>query len=229
MKSFVKKLRWLLFWTVATPALAQTGPPAAPAPATKAALEEERQKWNEVLTNRRPGYKINEQPNALLAATVKGRKPGTALDLGMGQGRNTIFLAQQGWQATGVDIADEAVALAQANAKKAGVKITGVVQSVDDFDFGRNRWDLIACIYFGPRDYAQKIRDSLRPGGLVVVEVASPEAAKLQKMGAGVVYSIEELKTIFSGYKILRADVQEGISDFKLVQLPLVYFVAQKP
>ena len=40
------------------------------------------------------------------------RRPGAALDLAMGQGRNAIYLAQQRWRVTGVDISPSAVALA---------------------------------------------------------------------------------------------------------------------
>jgi methylase of polypeptide subunit release factors len=46
---------------------------------------------------------------------TQGRKPGTALDWGMGQGRNAIYLAGQGWDVTGVDISDVAVEQAKKN------------------------------------------------------------------------------------------------------------------
>jgi 2-polyprenyl-3-methyl-5-hydroxy-6-metoxy-1,4-benzoquinol methylase len=38
---------------------------------------------------------------------VEARKPGRALDIGMGQGRNSVFLALKGWDVTGFDISDE--------------------------------------------------------------------------------------------------------------------------
>ncbi len=72
-------------------------------------IARERIRWNKLLT-RDTTYKFNEEPNALLMETVKRQKPGKALDLGMGQGRNSIYLAMNGWEVTGVDIADEAVA-----------------------------------------------------------------------------------------------------------------------
>ena len=52
---------------------------------------------------------------------VQGRKPGRALDIGMGQGRNAVFLATQGWDVTGFDPSTEAVRIAKANADKSGV------------------------------------------------------------------------------------------------------------
>ena len=54
------------------------------------------------------------EPNRLLMETVDGRKPGRALDVGMGQGRNALALARLGWDVTGFDVS--AVGLAEASA-----------------------------------------------------------------------------------------------------------------
>ena len=63
------------------------------------ALEIER--WNVILTA--PTPRFNTAPNDFLVEIAKTRKPGRALDVGMGQGRNAIYLAQQGWTVTGFD------------------------------------------------------------------------------------------------------------------------------
>jgi hypothetical protein len=55
--------------------------------------------YNRTYTSSSPQF--TTQPNALLVATVEGRKPGRALDVGMGQGRNALFLALKGWDVTG--------------------------------------------------------------------------------------------------------------------------------
>jgi len=62
----------------------------------------------------------------------------------MGQGRNSIYLAQQGWSVTGFDIADEAVASAKARAEKESVKINTILEPIETFDFADSQWDLIA-------------------------------------------------------------------------------------
>ena len=59
-----------------------------------------------ILTSSNPTF--NTSPNAFLAEMIKGVKPGRSLDVGMGQGRNTIYLAQQGWDSVGFDPADRA-------------------------------------------------------------------------------------------------------------------------
>jgi 2-polyprenyl-3-methyl-5-hydroxy-6-metoxy-1,4-benzoquinol methylase len=54
---------------------------------------------------------------------IRDLPPGRALDVGISQGRNAIFLAQHGWKVTGFDPAEKAVALAQKRAVLAGVSI----------------------------------------------------------------------------------------------------------
>ncbi len=114
------------------------------------------------------------EPNAFLAETVAGRRPGKALDIGMGEGRNTVFLAQKGWDVTGVDLSDVGVAKANEHARTLGVRITAQAQDINRFELGTQQWDLVCLIYF-PIDESmpnlhQRIVASLKPGGMVIVE-----------------------------------------------------------
>lgn len=59
--------------------------------------------------------------NAALAALAEGLPPGRALDLGCGEGGDVIHLAEVGWDATGVDLAEAAVARARRAAQERGV------------------------------------------------------------------------------------------------------------
>jgi predicted O-methyltransferase YrrM len=111
-------------------------------------LEVER--WNRILTAEKPAF--NTKPNEFLMQMAKGRKAGTALDVGMGQGRNAIWLAQQGWDVTGFDPAEKAVALALETAGKLGVRIKTEIKGAEDFEFGESRWDLILLSYAGGRE-----------------------------------------------------------------------------
>jgi len=61
---------------------------------------------------------FSQQPTALLKYAIKDRPPGKALDIGVGQGRNAIFLAQQGWDVTGFDASPVGVGQAQATGHK---------------------------------------------------------------------------------------------------------------
>ncbi len=117
---------------------------------------------------------FSQEPNGFLVRSVRGVKPGAALDVAMGQGRNSVFLAMQGWDVTGYDLSEQGMAIARANADKAGVKIRTTRASHQEFDFGSERWDLIVMTYafvnMEDAAFLKKLRDSLKPGGRIVVE-----------------------------------------------------------
>jgi 2-polyprenyl-3-methyl-5-hydroxy-6-metoxy-1,4-benzoquinol methylase len=128
--------------------------------------------FNNIYTSKEPGFAT--EPNALLISTVEGRKPGRALDIGMGQGRNSVFLALKGWDVTGFDLSDEGIATARRNADRAAVKINAILGTEDAFDYGTERWDLIVFVYepfpITTAAYVQRLHRSLRAGGLIVIE-----------------------------------------------------------
>jgi 2-polyprenyl-3-methyl-5-hydroxy-6-metoxy-1,4-benzoquinol methylase len=111
------------------------------APAQAPSPQSQRERWNKVFSSADADF--NRQPNAFLLKTVKGMTPGSALEIGMGQGRNTIAIARLGWDVTGIDISDEGIRQALAEAKKQNVNIHAVVADADKFDFGKERYDLI--------------------------------------------------------------------------------------
>ncbi len=121
-----------------------------------------------------PSDLFSAAPNALLERTVRGLKAGKALDVAMGQGRNALYLAKLGWDVTGYDVSDTGLAAARTAAEKDGLRLNAVRASHKDFDFGRERWDLIVMTYtladMEDDAFLKRIRDSLKPGGLVVVE-----------------------------------------------------------
>jgi 2-polyprenyl-3-methyl-5-hydroxy-6-metoxy-1,4-benzoquinol methylase len=113
-----------------------------------------------------------DRPSALLVRTIDGVPPGKALDIGMGQGRNAVFLATQRWTVTGFDSSDEAVRIARQSAERLGVNLKAVVARDDQFAFGREQWDLIVMtnVRDPTKDDADKFWRALKPGGIVVYE-----------------------------------------------------------
>jgi SAM-dependent methyltransferase len=189
------------------------------------ALEVER--WNRILTADTPRFNTN--PNAFLVRMIQGRRAGTALDVGMGQGRNAIYLAQQGWTVTGFDPADRAVALAQETAKKAGVAITAVTQGDDEFEWGENRWDLIVLSYVAVRENVARVIRALRPGGIVVIEGAHRDATKGRSIGGAVVFDTNELLRLFAELRVRTYEDVSAQADFGNEVAPLVRLCAEKP
>jgi SAM-dependent methyltransferase len=126
--------------------------------------------WDEVFTAEKPVFL--RQPTELLVQAVQGRRPGKAVDIGMGQGRNAVFLAQQGWDVTGFDPSEGGVRQAQTQAKKLGVALRTLVMREEDFDFGSAQWDLIVMTYVRRlrAGDAERFTRSLRPNGIFIYE-----------------------------------------------------------
>ena len=143
--------------------------------------------------------------NQFLARITTGRRPGRALDIGIGEGRNAFFLASQGWDVTGFDTSATGIKATLAEAEARHVKVTAVVGDVDTFDYGREQWDLVAGLYMHEMitRNAGKIAASLKPGGLVVVE-----GMQYGAMGAGVGgtaygYRANELLRAFESLRVV--------------------------
>lgn len=185
------------------------------------------ERWNRTLTAPEPRF--NTAPNAFLVTMVKGLKPGRSLDVGMGQGRNTIYLAQQGWDSVGFDPADRAVAAAQEQAKKLGVTITTQVAKAEDYDWGDAKWDLIVLSYVGARGYANQVRRALRPGGMIIIEGFHRDATKTQSIGGAVVFDTNELLKLFADLRVVRYEDTTSVGDFGLNETRVVRFAAVKP
>jgi 2-polyprenyl-3-methyl-5-hydroxy-6-metoxy-1,4-benzoquinol methylase len=184
------------------------------------------ERWNRILTS--DEGRFNRKPNAFLARMVQGRTPADALDVGMGQGRNSVFLATKGWRVTGFDPADRAVALARQHARTAGVALTALVQGDDEFRWEPDRWDLIVLSYVNVRHNASRVISSLKPGGIVVVEAFHSDATQTAKIGGAVVFDDNELLELFRSLRVLRYEDTEDQADFSLRTLRLVRLCAQK-
>ena len=183
---------------------------------------------------------FNLQPNQLLSETIEGIKPGTALDVAMGEGRNAIFLAQKGWKVTGFDIANEALDSIQVRAKKMNLKINTVHASREDFDFGTNKWDLVVLCYvdiicngcIANDDFIPTIAKSVKKDGLVVYEMGHRDFylenwENPAKWGC----TEEQLTQSFEkeGFKVLLCEASKEVGDWaKDKPVKRLKFVAQK-
>lgn len=86
-------------------------------------------------------------PNRFLVAGVGALPPGRALDLGAGEGRNAVWLAQQGWDVTAVDFSDVGLAKARQLAAAAGVEVATVCADVGEYQPPAAGFDLVAVLY----------------------------------------------------------------------------------
>ncbi len=173
---------------------------------------------------------FSRAPNAFMVRTITGRKPGRALDVAMGQGRNALWLARHGWTVTGFDISPVAIEKARTVAAKQGLRIEAAVSPYEVFDWGREKWDLVVFSYFFPQSVLPKVWDSLKPGGLILVEGFHIDTARVRPVGGG--YHDNELFQVLKDYRML---VYEDAQDRQEWGLPygdtnrLVRVLAQKP
>ena len=92
------------------------------------------------------------------------------LDIGMGEGRNAVFLAKHGHNVLGIDISSMAVKKAQVLAKESNVSIKAMVSPIERHDFQKNTFDVIICFYFVDKNLIPKMLNWLRPGGYLIFE-----------------------------------------------------------
>lgn len=85
-------------------------------------------------------------PNRTVADEVEGLKAGAALDLGAGEGRNALWLAEQGWTVTAVDFSVVGLAKAQRIARQRGLQLTTVVADVTRYH-PEQTYDLVLLAY----------------------------------------------------------------------------------
>ena len=187
-------------------------------------LEIERDRWNRMYSNPTPLF--NTAPNAFLSDIVKTLKPGRALEIGMGQGRNSVYLATLGWNVTGFDISETGMAVARKSAEAAGVKITTINSSMEAFDYGVEQWDLIVATYEGA-EWRERALQGLKPGGIVVVEgfLRTPQTPQ------GASFGPNELVKMFLdlNLRIVRYEDVEGKPDWGAQPGRVVRLCAQKP
>ena len=116
------------------------------------------------------------RPNAQLVAVLSGATPGSALDLGCGEGGDAIWLAGQGWQVTAVDIAQTAIDRARGAAEQAGLGDRIRFERHDlTADMPTGPFDLVSAQFLQspielPREEVlQRAAARVRSGGLLLI------------------------------------------------------------
>ena len=127
------------------------------------------------------GWAFGTEPNDFLREQAHHLTPGgRVLCLAEGEGRNAVWLAQRGFDVTGVDVASLGLEKAQRLAAERGVHLTTVVADLATFEFGNTAWDGIVSIFAHVpaevrlRVHAQ-VLTALKPGGILLLEAYRPQ------------------------------------------------------
>lgn len=175
--------------------------------------------WNERFQTDK--YIYGKDPNAFLKAFQSKLKltTGKVLAIAEGEGRNAVFLAQQGMNVTTWDYAESGVEKTKKLANEKGVEVKTELVDLNTAPWKENRWDEIVCI-FGhfPKDLREKtlhsVKKALIPGGYFLTEVYSIYQIPYQSGGPrdqSLLYSPEEFFHAFSDWRIVHFFMGEVI------------------
>jgi tellurite methyltransferase len=126
----------------------------------------------------RPLEDFDALPTPLLIETAKQLKPGKALDLACGTGRNALWLAKQGWSVTAVDASAAAIDTIRTRASQSGLNVDARQTNLEQGEYAiePSAWDLIAICYYLQRNLFEPAKQGIVPGGVVlaIVHITKP-------------------------------------------------------
>ena len=184
--------------------------------------EEDKARWNKKYDTEK--YIAGRDPIPFLQNHTDLLPKGKALDLAIGEGRNGVYLATQGFQVTGVDISEVGLKKAQALAAEKDVTLATIVADLEQYDIPPNTFDVIICAYYLQRDLFPKIAAALKPGGVAVLETYTVDNLQYRpNFNRAYLLEPNELLTMLPGLRVLRyQEVDTGQAAFASI-------LAQKP
>ena len=132
-----------------------------------------------------------------------------ALDLAMGEGRNGVYLATQGFDVLGLDISPIGLNKAQQLAKHFNTTIQTRVVDLENYQLEKNSYDVIVCTYYLQRNLFDQIKGSLKPGGMVLIETFNTDYLKYSRFPKKYLLKHNELLEIFKDFKVIRYQVYD--------------------
>lgn len=181
------------------------------------------------------GY-FSLKPDKEIFKILKYKKTGFVIDLGVGEGRNALFLAKKGFNVTGVDISKTGVTHFLESAKKIGIEIKAIIKDITKFKFNRN-YDIIissSTLHFLKKveinEIIKNIKKHTNIGGINFIKVFT---VKNPSKKFPYLFKKGELKNFYKDWKILK--YEEFITDFekhgkngKLHKHAIAYIIARK-
>ena len=170
--------------------------------------------WNRRFTGAGNDFLFGREPNAWLRRHAAWPAGARVLCVADGEGRNSVWLAQQGLQVDAFDIAEAGVRKARALAAEAGVTVHYDVADVDGWAWPEAAYDGVAAIFVQFADPALRSRlfarmqRCLKPGGLLLLQGYSPRQLDYRTGGPG---QLDHLYTA--------ALLREAFADMEIVTL----------
>ena len=187
-----------------------------------------------------PEYIYGKTPNDFLVEMIDRLPKGEVLSLAEGEGRNGVYLAQQGCRVTGVDSSAVALQKAQNLATERGVQLTTLHRNLSELEIEPAAWDAVVSIFChlpAPlrASLHRQVVQGLRPGGCLLLEAYTPRQLEFRTGGPPTIELMMDLKTLrqeLEGLNLEHAreverDIREG--SYHNGRSAVVQILARKP
>lgn len=170
---------------------------------TANAKPEDKDRWDSKYSKEQ--YIYGKEPVVFLRNNVQLLPKGKALDIAMGEGRNGVFLATQGFDVFGLDISETGLQKAHKLAAAKGAKIQTRVADLENITLEKSTYDVVLCMYYLQHDLFPQIKEALKSGGMAVVETYNTDYLKYNpRFFNKYALQTNELLDIFKDFKIIR-------------------------
>ena len=155
------------------------------------------------------------RPSSFLVDNIDLLPKGRVLDVAMGRGRNTVFLAQQGFEAEGIDISPEALEAALDLARKSHVRLSVQLTDLEkNVSMEKDAYDVIVCFNYLYRPLIPTLKEALHVGGMVIYETYIVDQAQFGRpRNPKHLLKHNELLDLFRDFRCLR--YREGILEHR--------------
>jgi SAM-dependent methyltransferase len=186
-----------------------------------AGFDDAREFWDERFAT--DTYIFGTEPNVFLASHKALFKPGMrVLAVADGEGRNGVWLAQQGCEVLSIDVSPIAIDKARKLAQQRGVQVQFECANLMDWDWPQGSFDVVICIFIQFASPAERkvlfegFATALKPGGVLLLEGYGVKQLQYTSGGPGKVahlYTLEMLRDAFADWQIDELREYEAVLD----------------
>lgn len=186
-------------------------------------------------------YVYGKEPNVFLSEMQKKLNlSGDVLTIAEGEGRNAVFLAEQGMNVTAWDYAESGLAKTKKLAEERSVDVQTKLVDLNEAVWEKNKWDELVCI-FGhfPKELRQKtlrgVKEAVKPVGFFITEVYSRYQIPYKSGGPkelDFLYTPEEFLQTFADWRIVHFFMGEVVrheGELHNGLAHVIQFAGQKP
>ena len=181
----------------------------------------DRNRWNQRYAAEESVWSL--APNQFLVAEVAGLKPGTALDVAAGEGRNAIWLAEQGWRVTAVDFSEVGLEKGKRRSAAQNLSVDWVLADVSQYRASPAAFDLVLICYLHlpitqRRQVMAYAREAVAPGGILLYighDLSNIEHGHGGPQDPAVLCTPQDIAADLSGFEIIKAQVVERPVDIE--------------